>query len=418
MFGSHEFFNDGPTKQDLTSADRIIHVHFGMNHYNGSTTELSSGEPWRKMWGPFLLYLNTSPAGADACWADAKMRAQTEQAAWPYSWLTTTDEYPVAAARGSVAGQLSINEPLRPGVSSAGAWLGLAQPDASRNWQFESKRYQFWTRADAAGNFVIPNVRAGTYTLYAFTPGAVGEYVRSEPVTVTPGSTKSLGTLVWRVWHPGESIAWEVGIPDRTASKFWHGDDYFQPFLWQQFADEFPNPLEFTIGYSDPRTDWNYVHSCYPPDWTPWPWRINFALANLPATGNATLTLAFASANSARVDVYVNNAANPIARVYPSVSGGNALVREGIHAKYCVEYVPVPLALLGVGANSITLVQGRTSTSLPFEHVMYDYVNLELPAGATAALLNSPPRPTRRIARTPRPTPQTVRRNQPGPVRP
>jgi rhamnogalacturonan endolyase len=224
----------------------------------------------------------------------------------------------------------------------------------------------------------------------------VGEYVRPEVVAITAGSTVALGTLTWQVWHPGASIAWAIGVPDRTASKFWHGDDYFKPFLWEQFANELPNPLEFTIGTSDPRTDWNYVHSSYPPDWSPWPWRINFVLESLPATGNATLTLAFASANSARVDVYVNDEATVVSRVYPSVSGGNALVREAIHAKYCVEYVPIPAALLQVGANTITLVEGRTSSSLPFEHVMYDYVNLELPAGPAGALpAKSPARPAR-----------------------
>jgi rhamnogalacturonan endolyase len=238
-------------------------------------------------------------------------------------------------------------------------------------------------------------------------------------VSVPAGSTVTLGTLIWQVRHPGASLAWEIGVPDRTAAKFWHGDDYFKPFLWQQFADEFPNPLEFTVGFNDPRTDWNYVHSAYPPDWSPWPWRINFALDSLPASANATLTLAFASANSARVDVYVNDEATVVARVYPSVSGGNALIREGIHAKYCVEYVPIPVALLRLGGNTITLVQGRTSSSLPFEHVMYDYVNLELPADAAGALpLKNPPRPAVRLAPPPKTVPQTRRRVQPRPARP
>jgi hypothetical protein len=117
--------------------------------------------------------------------------------------------------------------------------------------------------------------------------------------------------------------------------------------------------------------------------------------------------------------VYVNDEATVVARVYPSVSGGNALIREGIHAKYCVEYVPIPVALLRVGANTITLVEGRTSSSLPFEHVMYDYVNLELPADAAGALpLKNPPRPAVRLAAPPKTVPQTRRRVQPRPARP
>ena len=168
-------------------------------------------------------------------------------------------------------------------------------------------------------------------------------------------------------------------MPDRTAKEFRHGDDYFQGFLWDQFSGQFSNPLEYTVGVSDWSTDWNYAHSGYlvGTSWSVWPWRINFNLDSVPTEGNATLTLALASANSARMDIYVNDEVNLVARFNPSVSGGNALVREGIHAKYGVYYVPIPVSQLRVGANTITLVQGRATGF--FEHVMYDYVNLELP---------------------------------------
>jgi hypothetical protein len=38
-----------------------------------------------------------------------------------------------------------------------------------------------------------------------------------------------------------------------------------------------------------------------------------------------------------------------------------------------VSYVSFPTSRLNLGANTITLVQGSTG------HVMYDYVNLEMP---------------------------------------
>jgi rhamnogalacturonan endolyase len=381
VFGSHEFFNDGPTKNDLTSADRIIHVHFGMNHYNGSGIRVAAGETWRKMFGPYLLYLNYCPDGGDACWADAQARAQAEQAAWPYDWLTGNGEYPLASGRGTVTGQFVVNDTLKPDVSGAGAWVGLAQPAPGGNWQFESKRYQYWVQADVDGSFSIPNVRPGAYTLYAFTTGAVGEYSMAN-VTVTAGGTTALGALIWNVPHPGSSIAWEIGVPDRTAKEFWHGStDYYEPFLWEQFSTEFANPLEYNVDSSDWTTDWNYVHSAYKVGATrsPWKWRINFNLPSVPRSGNATLTLAFASANSARVDIFVNDESDRglITRLYPSVSGGNALIREGIHAKYGVNYVSIPVSRLRMGANTITLVEGRVTGDA--DHVMYDYVSLELP---------------------------------------
>ena len=36
VLGSHEFFNDGPTKQDLNAASGIYHIHFGLDHGHGT----------------------------------------------------------------------------------------------------------------------------------------------------------------------------------------------------------------------------------------------------------------------------------------------------------------------------------------------------------------------------------------------
>jgi rhamnogalacturonan endolyase len=73
----------------------------------------------------------------------------------------------------------------------------------------------------------------------------------------------------------------------------------------------------------------------------------------------------------------VNDDSKVLATVTPSVQGGNALLREGIHAKYCVEYVSIPAENLKSGENIITLtLKGARSADA---HVMYDYLNLELP---------------------------------------
>src|SRR5262249_45470218 len=148
VLGGFEFLNDGPPKQDLTVAEGYTLLHYGRNHYDGSSTIIAAGESWSKIYGPWLLYINSCPSGADACWADAKAKAQTERAAWPYSWLITTPLYPQADGRGTVTGSLVVNDRLKPSLTGAGAWVGLAQPDPGGNWQYESKRYQYWVRAD------------------------------------------------------------------------------------------------------------------------------------------------------------------------------------------------------------------------------------------------------------------------------
>ena len=387
VFGSHEFFNDGPTMADLTSATSLLHVMFNMNHYGGTGLSIPKGEAWQKVFGPFLLYCNSSPDGGDACWADAKRQADAEKVAWPYDWLKDNSAYPLKEERGTITGKFVVQDSLKPAVNGVHAWVGVAQPDPKGNWQHDSKNYQYWVRTDSRGTVFIPNVRPGNYTLYVFATGAVGEYSRTN-VTVQAGETTVLGDVVWQVPHAGASLAWEIGVPDRTAKEFRHGDDYFQPYLWEKFCGEFSNPLEYTVGVSDWSKDWNYVHCGYPQGekWSPWKWRIHFNLTNLPSAGNATLTLAYASSYWGRTEIYVNDESKrfgPI--IHPTEDGGNALIREGIHAKYSTQQVSIPVSLLRKGRNTITLIQGGGRFDRPFFHVMYDYLSLELPAGAPQA---------------------------------
>jgi rhamnogalacturonan endolyase len=382
VLGGHDYFNDGPSKQDLTLAYDYLLMHFGRNHYDGSGVKVAAGEAWRKQYGPFLLYCNQTTAtqnAGDALWADAKARVAVEKAAWPYSWLVNAD-HPAVSDRGTVTGRFVITDALKPSVSAAGAHIGLAAPEESAgNWQSQSKGYQYWTVADTQGNFTLPAVRPGTYTLYAYNTGAVGEFSQKS-ITVSAGKTASLGTVTWSVPHAGRKIAWEIGVPDRTAREFRHGNDYFRAYLWDVYPKEFTNPLVYTIGTSNPAKDWNYVQSAIPASGSTelknWDWQINFKLGSVPSKGDATLTIAFASAHTPRLWLLVNGDPEPFARITPPVSGGNALLRQGIHAKYSFVDVTIPVTRLKSGANTLTL---RFSESSQAAHVMYDYLRLELP---------------------------------------
>lgn len=50
-----------------------------------------------------------------------------------------------------------------------------------------SQGYQFWTRADSKGYFVINNIVPGDYNLYAWVPGFIGDYRLNTTITITPG---------------------------------------------------------------------------------------------------------------------------------------------------------------------------------------------------------------------------------------
>jgi rhamnogalacturonan endolyase len=387
VLGGYDYLNDGPNMTDLTVAESYLLQHFGRDHFGGSGTSVAAGETWSKIYGPFLLYCNktaTSSHPSDALWADAQAQVQAEIAAWPYAWLTNSD-YPADNLRGVVTGKIILTDPLKPALAAGtNTWVGVSQPDPGGNWQFESKRYQTWVHPDASGNFSLAHLRPGMFTLSAWTPGALGEFTLTN-VIVTAGATNALGNLNWTNTHPGGQIAWEIGIPDRSAAEFKHGTNYWYPYLWTTYTNDFPNPLTYNVGTSNWTNDWNYAQPGYltgTNTWSQWKWRINFTLTNLPTSGSATMSFGIASIYYGAVDVYVNDESAMTGELAVTIAGGspggNALIREGIHAKYGTGQMSVPLSSLRVGTNTITLIQRSVNSG--FAHVMYDYMNLELPA--------------------------------------
>jgi len=368
--GVCDWLNDGPMKADLTAAAGIIHLHLNSNHFGGTGFLARHGEAWSKIYGPWLIYFNSGKT-ADQCWADAKKQAGIESAAYPYQWME--HELYQAKERAVVKGRFVAKDILKPSLSTEGAWVGLTMPEKDAgHWQYQSKWYQYWTKADKDGRFVIRGVRPGTYTLYAFTKGAVGEYSK-EDVVVKSGQTAELGDVVWNIKRPGKRILWEIGVPDRLPAEFRHGStDWFEPFLYEQFVKEFSNPLEYSVAEKNWATALNYAHNIY--DGKPWKWRFNFELEKAPE-GDAVLTLAFAAAHKSSVLVFVNDETKELAAVRPPNEGGNGLVRQAQHMRYGLSYVTIPAGSLKAGKNVITL---QTTGNNRSDYVSYDYISLEM----------------------------------------
>jgi len=393
---SLEYINGGPIKVEVTGhidgkpklpADPALLFVWHGSHYGGKGVQIQADEPWRKVVGPFLIYCNGGES-PEAMWNDALARAEREQAAWPYAWAEAPG-YEQAPRRGSVRGRLVVKDPQAPTAGAAGAWVGLAgEPYRATfdkggpitiDWQTDGKHYQYWARADPSGRFTIPHARPGTYTLYAFADGVLGDFHRAD-VRVEAGKTTDLGELTWVPVRHGKQL-WDLGIADRSAAEFRHGDHYWRWGLYDLYPKEFPDGVNFVIGKSDWKRDWNYAQ---PPladgkgGWTKSTWRIRFDLDQAPE-GTATLRLAICGARGGPVDVVANG---------KSIGGTGELPESGVMHRDGIRGVEIErdlkfdASLLKAGTNVIELTkQARTWT----DGVLYDYLRLELDSEKTFA---------------------------------
>ena len=366
--GSTEDQNGGPTKQYNTAHfGRILMKIFSCSHYGAGNVSVGS-EEWRKLYGPCLLYFN-SGQDAEGLWANAKMKAEAERVAWPYAWMQHP-LYPLASERGSVSGKLSLQDPKDPSASPARAWVGLAA--ASPDWQQQSNNYQYWIRADAEGRFTIPNVRPGKYTLYSFVDGVMDEF-RHDGIVVSQGQTLDLQSLPWTPQRNGRQL-WQIGTPDRTAREFRHGDDFRKWGLWLQYPKDFPNGVNFVIGKSHERTDWNYaqVNVGQGKNAVGTKWTVLFDLDALPSPGTATLRIALAAAARADLEIALNG--RTIGQI--KTDNDSAMIRAGIHGQYSQTIIRFSTNLLKKGRNQLTLIQHAGGNIQ--KCVMYDCLRLEV----------------------------------------
>lgn len=379
---SCEYYNEGPMYHELNAAAGIIHQCMNGVHYGAGGIIADTLTSWTKVFGPYLLLITDKSTG-DSNWIAAKQRQEQEKALWPYSWVKDTVAYPKVSARGIVSGKYVIADVLKPNQTAANAWIGVTNlDDGATGFQFECKDYQYWVRADANGNFSIPNIRPGTYSLFAFVDGVVGEY-RLDNVVVTAGNTTAVGTLTNTINRTYGNLVWEIGTPDRTAQEFKMGDfDYCEGNVQFKFRDSFPNPIEYNIASNNYSKVLPYAHTRYPDTaavpgiGNTWKWQLKFNLpAGFSTTGNARLTIAFASTDHAQEWIYVNNENSLFTSFYPDYGDGNAFLRQTNYAKYSYKQILIPMSRFVVGANTITLAMPSGSGWV--SHHMYDYISLE-----------------------------------------
>jgi rhamnogalacturonan endolyase len=411
---SVEYLTGPPTKVEFLChrdtnqiAAPCVLNYWRSSHYGGGGVDVAKGEYWTKVVGPFLLYCN-SGGEPEALWKDAIAQVEREKTRWPYDWVKGVD-YPLKSERSTVSGQLVLTDPLMPATTMTRLLVGLSHPDykvttgrpAATNapsditWQTDSKHYEFWVDGNPeTGAFSIPAVRAGNYTLHAFAYGVLGEFAKTD-ITVEAGKPLDLGKIAWTPVRRGKQV-WDIGIANRSGREFLKGDDYFHDGMAGVYARTFPEDVNFTIGRSDYRKDWFYLH---PPHVTvaattapaarglgrggaggggmgrATPWTITFDMPAAPQ-GKATLRFGIATANTRQIEIAVND--KP-AGMLDGLHTDSAIGRNGVQGIWYEREFPFDAGLLKQGTNTIRLtVPAGGGTA----GVIYDYLRLELDENA------------------------------------
>jgi len=382
---SVEYLSGGPTKpefldhRDTTAVQApVVLNYWRSSHYGGANVTVAAGEPWTKVIGPFLLYINEGPDPI-AMWREARTRADVEAAKWPYVWVDAGN-YAKPTERSTVKGRLALKDPLLTKFPG-GIMVGLTQ---GTTWQTDAKHYQFWERSNNAdGTFTIPKVSPGTYTLHAFADGVLGEFSMAN-VTVGPGKAVDLGELSWVPVRRGRQI-WEVGVANRTGAEFAGGDRFFEPDITLQYPKIFPNDVTYTIGESKPARDWFYAHVPHNTDANakvePFrgvvsngratPYTIRFRMDATPR-GTAVLRLAITGTGTRAIDVSVNGSPSGQVQLGP---GDGVITRHQVQGLWYERQFEFDASKLKAGENTLTL----TVPAGPVNNgVVYDYLRLEL----------------------------------------
>jgi rhamnogalacturonan endolyase len=465
---STEYITGGPERLDLIdhmsapgspAYEAIVLDYWTSGHYaGGASNSIPAGQEWSHVVGPMFVYFNSLADAKDptqgeldklhstygsgmpavppewhnnalALWNDAVAKSKQVKAQWPYAWVEGMD-YPHKDGRGTVTGQLVLDDPQTASKLLPNLNIGLTYPNYVGNtspragngdiitWPHDGEHYQFWGVGSEDGRFTIPNVRPGTYVLRAFANGVLGEYDRAATVTVEPGKTVNLGKLDWKPVRYGRQL-WDIGYPDRTADKFFKGDGA-NYWLWGwglRYAGLFPKDITYTIGKSDYHKDWFFQevpHSTTTAwlnpaakdpynqrfGWVvipstsadPWPewgrgrattWTVKF---NMPkaSKGTAVLRIALAGADggngnsaSAPGNLTIGVNSQTIGTIHPVAT--NALrynTNKGVWNQY-IEKFDASMLTSGENQMTFTVPAGEVTTG-----VVWDYLRLELNDGS------------------------------------
>ena len=333
---STEYYPSGPMKQELlVHYDGIILNYMTGAHFGTGVFEVPS--EWKKIYGPWLFYINDS-IGKEII-DDALKVAKNEKEQWPYSWVEE-ELYPIK--RSTVKGKLISED----GRSVKNSMVVLAK--AGGEFLRQKGDYIFYSQADERAEFEIKNVRPGEYTIYAYaTHGTITRQLEKNNIVVTEEDI-DLGNIIWKA-PKYNTLLWQIGQSDRTASEFKFGTE-LRNYKWMTLL---PKSLNYTIGKSGESEDWYYAQ---PKDSK---WNIKFNLdKNFDEKIHLTIALAAATtyqigiSNSPVLIVKVNGNTVKTAQYENDTTIYRSALKSG---RYHLEEIEFSGDILKCGENIITL---------------------------------------------------------------
>lgn len=349
---SHEYLNGGPTKQyQNVHSNPYLICMFNCGHFLSDTRKGDNkiADDWVKLNGSFLLYANKGNDIA-SIWADAKQQAEKEKTAWPYSWMQH-QEYPLL--RGVLSGNLYVDG--KP--AEKGTHIVLAAD--SIDWQAQSRGYIYYATTNEKGNFIIKNIRAGKYTLYAYGSNETEEFKKIN-IDIQPEVTKIMGKINWMPKRNGDKL-WQLGIADRKTTGF-NLSNHKRNYSVFKLP---PANIDFTIGKSVEQTDWYYAQT------KTGSWDINFDV-NKNYNDSCTLTIAIAGyAKNPVLEIVINGTSIGRIRAGNDASIYRSAIAGGYYQLKTFKFAS---SLLQNGNNKLSFVLSSLKDG---GGVMYDAIKLE-----------------------------------------
>lgn len=342
--GSGEYFSGDALKQDLMVHQDAIILNYMTGAHMG-TPDMQAPPGWKKLYGPWLLYINQGNTAQML--ADATQRSRTERANWPYSWV---DDSRYIDKRTKVSGHVKGYTPVTVVLSSS-----LDEP-----FDQQTRGYLFSATTDSNGAFHLDNVIPGRYQLAIYTNSGTQPGVLVQQQVEVEGDKQTLSTIML---PPAPKVIWAIGQADRQAREFRFGDE-LRGYHWH---NDVPADLVFDIGHSDYRYDWYYAQT------KPGSWDIRFAMA--PDKPDYKLNIAIAAASNSGMGSD-NTAPSLMVKVNGKTvetlnfANDKTLYRGALrNGRYHLSTIPLKAELLRRGNNHISL-------QLTGGSVMYDFISL------------------------------------------